>query len=314
MDPGGQDNNRARIPDPSGELCPDYASAVFAAIRQAMTANGAMSEEQATQVLRDGWQEHHNAQVQAWQAQSAEDRRLAQEEEQRRRDDEEARLAEERRVAAEEQKTLDKKKPKLATVDPLRRPPTQIRQRVAEYAREKLTKLAYVELDYFTARTRQLAESQAKSTTNETFTLVSGDAGLSLTPASSLKAIKGIRRDADLPYEDMLTAWPVFVQEITDLKTVWPPQLVQQYIHFFLHLIGHPDSQDPIGQLALMRYIEEVRTDWHEKIIAKNVSDETYNISTFEPQLYEQCKAEVQSTSVRLQIQRVRHAVIACET
>ncbi|KAH9838638.1 uncharacterized protein C8Q71DRAFT_832891 [Rhodofomes roseus] len=306
MDPLGQNGNRPRVLDPSGERCPDYELVAFAAIRQAMTANGNMNDEQAVQALRESWQTHHNAQIQAWQVQSLEDRRLAEEEEQRAREEEEALRAEEQRAAAEEQKTLDKKKPKLATVDPSRRPPTQLRQRVAEYAREKLMKLAYVELDYFTAKTRQLAESQAKSVVNKTYTLVSGDTGLSLTPASSLKAIKGVRRDADLPFEEMTTAWPVFIQEITDLPEIWPQPIVQQYLRFFLQIVGHQDSQDPIGQPALMRYMEEVRTDWHEKIIARNVSDQTYNIGVFEPKLYEQCKAEIQSTSARLQIQRVR--------
>ncbi|KAH9836925.1 uncharacterized protein C8Q71DRAFT_906996 [Rhodofomes roseus] len=307
MDPNGQ--NGIRVPDPTGERCPNYELAAFAVIRQAMTANGVMTDEQAVQALRDGWHVHHDAQMQAWQAQSVEDRRVAEEEEQRTREEEEARRAEEQRAAAEEQKTLDKKKLKLATVDPSRRPPTQLRQRVADYAREKLMKLAYVELDYFTAKTRQLAESQAKSVVNETYTLVSGDTGLSLTPASSLKAIKGVRRDADLPFEEMTTAWPVFIQEITDLPEIWPQAIVQQYLRFFLQIVGHQDSQDPIGQPALMRYMEEVRSDWHEKIIAKNVSDQTYNIGVFEPKLYEQCKADVQATSARLQIQRVRVVV-----
>ncbi|KAH9926230.1 uncharacterized protein B0H18DRAFT_1007080 [Fomitopsis serialis] len=313
MDPGNQQDIPVRVLDPTKEVCPNYALAPFAAIRQAMTAGGAMTEEQAVQTLRDGWQEHHAQHLQAWHDQCREDQRREDEEAQRRRNEDEARLAEVRREAAEEQKALDKKKPKLATVDPSRGPPTQLRQRVPDYAREKLAKLAFVELDYFTAHSRQVAETQTRSTLDEAYTIVRNDAGLSLASVSSQRAMKGIRRDASLPFREMVIAWPVFIQTITDLPA-WPRPLVKAYMDFFLEIVGHRDSQNEIGQEALMLYIEEVRMDWHEKIIAKNVTDATYDISEFAPKLYEECKAEIHSNRARALINQVCQSPLFADT
>ncbi|KZT73204.1 hypothetical protein DAEQUDRAFT_641203, partial [Daedalea quercina L-15889] len=263
--------------DPSNDVCPDYTSDDFANMRAAMAAGG-MTEERVLEVMRQSWRADHDRRLAAWNAQVQEDLQRAEEANQERREREEEQLAEARKVEEEEQRALEKKKPRLAKVVDGQAPPTQMCQHISEYAREKLAKYAMVELDYFTPKARQQAEAQARNSTLDAITVTQSDVGYTLTQGTAHKPLKGIRRDADLPYTEMLIAWPAFIIEIGNLPT-WDKKHVAQYGQFFLHIMGLEDCQDHIGQLAIMRYIEEIRLDWHESIIAKNVSDTAFDIS-----------------------------------
>ena len=214
--------------DPSGDVCPNYDSADYDAVRNAMTINGAMTAEQATAILRAGWQAGHDRELAAWQAHLQEALLNEAEEERRRREEEALAQDEDRRKKDDEQKALDKKKPKLAKVIEGAPPLANMRQRVSEFAREKLAKYAYVELDYFTAKARENAETQARASSSDLMVLTQSESGYSITQGSAQRPLKGIRRDVDLPFAEMLVAWPVFLKEIDKTQT-WEKAHVMQY-------------------------------------------------------------------------------------
>ena len=278
--------------DPTNDRCPDYGSADYDMVRTAMTANGAMTEEQASAALRAGWQAGHDREVAAWRARLEEAQLNEAEDERRRRDEEEAANEEERRKREEEQKALDKKKLKLAKVTVGTPPTDNMRQRVSDFAREKLAKYAYIELDYFSAKARESAEAQARASSSDLMILTQSEAGYSITQGSAQRPLKGIRRDADLPFADMLVAWPVFLKEIDKTRT-WEKAHVVQYYNLFTALSGHEDAQDPLGQRALMLYLDEIRNDWHDSIIAKSVDDTVFDISAWSDRRYDACKQRI---------------------
>ena len=74
--------------DPTNVPCPDFAGAAYAAVRQAMSANRQITNEQAAKQLMAAWNQTHaqdvetwNLQVQADIAEQEELTRLAEEEE-----------------------------------------------------------------------------------------------------------------------------------------------------------------------------------------------------------------------------------------
>lgn len=305
MDPLAPFPDPAPVRDPTGDVCPDYESADYEAVRNAMTANGAMTAEQAAAALRAGWQAGHDRDVVAWQARQEEVRQRDEEREQHRRDAEEEAQAEAQRARTEEQKALDKKKPRLATVVAGAAPPAAMRQRVSEFAREKLAKYAYVELDYFTAKARASAEAQARASSSELMVLTPSDSGYSITQGSAQRPLKDIRKDADLPFSEMTTAWPVFLKELSKLPT-WEKAHVDQYYDFFIAVNSHEDAQDALGQKALMLYLDEIRADWHDTIIAKRVEDTAFDISIWSQDRYDKCKRRVKDNTASSLLGEVR--------
>lgn len=103
--------------DPTNVPCPYFAGPAYAAVRQVMSNNGQITNEQATEQLTAAWNEMHaqdvnawNQQVQADMAEQEELTRLAEEEEARRQ-------AEDEREKEEERKEQEKKHPKINDFD-----------------------------------------------------------------------------------------------------------------------------------------------------------------------------------------------------
>ncbi|TFY55057.1 hypothetical protein EVJ58_g8487, partial [Rhodofomes roseus] len=280
-----------RIEDPTKEVCPDFASVAFAAIRLLLVQAG-KTQEEAERTLREGWEADHANRVNVWQAQVQADLAQAEAEQQRLRDAEHAQREEEQRAAEEERKAMDKKKPKLARIAEDMAPPDVLRDHVSEYARDKLAKFAFVELDYFTADVKREASTHTKSAFDDTFTIVQSDSGINLAPASAYKAQK-VRADANLPFAEFVLTWPSLVAELESIPA-WPKAYVDQYSFFFLSIVTHRDNQDPVAQQALMLYVDEVRHEWHNRLLAKSPDDVVFNISIFSESLYRRCVQKVE--------------------
>ncbi|TFY64624.1 hypothetical protein EVJ58_g2509 [Rhodofomes roseus] len=295
-----------RVQDPSGEVCPDYLGPAYAVIRQRMAANGEMTEAEVAQALKEGWQTEHEQRLEGWQLQVQADLAEAEAERGRQREEADAKLAEERRIREEEKQALEKKKPKLARMVPNMPPQNILQDRISEYAREKLAKLGYIEIDYFTAHSKEEATRHARTVADDAIMLVKGGDGdnFSFVPAATGKTQK-VRADADLPFGEFVLAWPSFLAELNTLP-LWPREWRDQYAAFFLAIASHKDSQDPVGQGALMLYVDRVRREWHRRAIAKDVDDTVFDIGVFSKETYDECRTRVGNKRQKEAIDNVR--------
>ncbi|EPT04065.1 hypothetical protein FOMPIDRAFT_87541 [Fomitopsis schrenkii] len=295
MDAAQPAPNPERVQDPSSEICPDFSGPAYAAIRQRMVERAGMTEEEVTQALKDGWQAEHDQKVQRWEVQQQNALAAAEGARQRLQAEEDAQRAEEQRVLDEEKKALEKKKPKLARMVPNKRPAGLLHDRVSEYAREKLGKFGFIELDYFTAGAKKEATRYAKAVADDAVMLMrgEGESTINLVPAASGRAQK-VRADKDLPFTEFLLAWQGFLAELETLP-FWPELWIKQYAAFFFAIASHKDNQDPIGQAALMLYVDLVRHEWHRQAIAKSADDTVFDIGEFAPAEYDECRRVVQN-------------------
>ncbi|TFY58125.1 hypothetical protein EVJ58_g6607 [Rhodofomes roseus] len=262
-----------RVQDPSGEVCPDYLGPAYAAIRQRMAANGGMTEAEVAQALKEGWQTEHEQRLEGWQLQVQADFAEAEAERGRQREEADAKLAEERRVREEEKQALEKKKPKLARMVPNMPPQNILQDRISDFAREKLAKLGYIEIDYFTAHSKEEATRHARTVADDAIMLVKGGRRRQLQFRPG-----GHGQDAEA--------------ELNTLP-LWPREWRDQYAAFFLAIASHKDSQDPVGQGALMLYVDRVRREWHRRAIAKDVDDTVFDIGVFSKETYDECRTRV---------------------
>ncbi|KAH9931464.1 uncharacterized protein B0H18DRAFT_1116270 [Fomitopsis serialis] len=305
------DENRPRVADPSGEVCPNYAGPAYAPFRQMLVERG-MTVEDATQALKDGWQAEYNQRLEAWQTQVQADIAAAEAQHQRMQEEAARNLAAEQQVREEERRAMDKKKPKLARIISSQPPPDTIRDRISEYARDKLAKLGYVELDYFTAKAKSEASTYSKTVADDAMLMMRGEGSnlYNFVPAAAGRAQK-VRADADLPFAEFLLTWQGFLAELETLP-LWPREHIDQYQDFLVAIVGHVDNQEAVGQAALMLYVDSVRHEWHRKVLAKDMDDTLFNISKFNHNLYNSCRRTVESKRHREAVEsvRIRHAAV----
>lgn len=103
------------LQDPTNVPCPDFAGAGHAAVRQVLSNNGQVTNDQAIQQLTTAWNQTHELEVEAWNQQvqteleeHQEQARLVAEEETRRQE-------EDRRLKDEERKSKRRNGPKSTT-------------------------------------------------------------------------------------------------------------------------------------------------------------------------------------------------------
>ncbi|KAH9911515.1 uncharacterized protein B0H18DRAFT_1128618 [Fomitopsis serialis] len=291
------DENRPRVADPSGEVCPNYAGPAYAPFRQMLVERG-MTVEDATQALKDGWQAEYNQRLEAWQTQVQADIAAAEAQHQRMQEEAARNLAAEQQVREEERRAMDKKKPKLARIISSQPPPDTIRDRISEYARDKLAKLGYVELDYFTAKAKSEASTYSKTVADDAMLMMRGEGSnlYNFVPQPQAE-----RRKSAQTQTYQLETLPL-----------WPREHIDQYQDFLVAIVGHVDNQEAVGQAALMLYVDSVRHEWHRKVLAKDMDDTLFNISKFNHNLYNSCRRTVESKRHREAVEsvRIRHAAV----
>ena len=74
---------------------------------------------------------------------------------------------------------------------------------------------------------------------------------------------------------------------------MWEKAHIVQYYNLFTTLSGHEDTQDPLGQHTLMLYLDKIRNDWHDSIIAKSIDNTVFDISTWSDRRYDTCKQHI---------------------
>jgi hypothetical protein len=175
------------IHNPHLEVMPDHAGPHYGVLRDTLTQNG-MTVEQAVQALNNSWIQNHEARVQAWEHQVAND--AAVEEAQRQQQLQEAQeqavqlAAEQERERAE----MEKKKPKMKDFDDTTTVGSYIAPRPAQYALKRIEDFEYVELWYLTPEGCADATQHQCTQNDDTFGLTKLDDMVALKSVSSLKA------------------------------------------------------------------------------------------------------------------------------
>ena len=253
------------VTDPAQEICPPYGDQQWEIVRQ-MIINGhqgalPLTPEEAAQHLKDAWTRDRDIRAIAWNAQVEQDQ--AEQEEQGRiaREEQDARRAQLEREAEEQRRETEKKKPKFSDFDQNRHIPSFIKPRPAQYALNKISALEYVELDYFSLQGCNEATASSLSTNQDAFSLVQVDGAFTIRP-NTQRASRNIRRDEDLPWEEMVQAKNMMLEYIADSKA-WSNRHAEALAGFFCALELHPRTLQPNGKQVLLRYQAKARREWY---------------------------------------------------
>ncbi|KIJ99291.1 hypothetical protein K443DRAFT_680023 [Laccaria amethystina LaAM-08-1] len=162
--------------DPTNVPCPDFAGAAYTAVRQIMSNNGQINNEQAVEQLMTAWNQTHVQEVEAWNQQvqadleeQQEQLRLAQEDEMRRQEEEFQK--------EDERKEQENKKPKINDFDEAKM--------VADHVMPPEV------------------QDTSKAQSDDTYGLTKVNDLVALKPVTSFKASQNIILDADLTWRQM---------------------------------------------------------------------------------------------------------------
>ena len=174
--------------DPTNVPCPDFAGAAYTAIRQIMSNNGQINNEQAIQQLMTAWNQMHAQEVEAWNQQvqtdleaQQEQIRLVQEDETRRQEEDECQKEDERREQ-------EKRKPKINDFDEGKMVADHVMPCPLQFAIGKLKSFNFVELWYFTDEGCAEAQDTSKAQSDDVYGLTKIDNLIVLKPVASFKA------------------------------------------------------------------------------------------------------------------------------
>lgn len=272
------------ILDPNQEICPPYGEQQWELVRQ-MIINGhqgpqPLTPEEAAQHLEDAWTRDRDIRAIAWNAQLEQDQAELEEQDRIARQEQEAQRAQREREAEEQRKEAEKKKPKFNDFDPNRQIPDFIKPRPAQYALNKISALEYVKLDYFSLRGCNEAITNSGSIAEQdAFSLTQVDGAFTIRP-STQRASRNIRRDEDLPWEEMVQAKNMMLEFIADSKA-WPERHAEALAGFFCTLELHPRTLQPNGKQVLLRYQAKARREWYLAL----QRNEGFNIETIGEEL-----------------------------
>lgn len=250
--------------DPTDITCPDFAGAAYAAVRQIMTDNGQVNNEQAVQQLTAAWNITHEQELEAWRqrvqvdaAEQEEVARLAREEEDRLQ-------AEEERLKEEERREQEKKRPKMNDFDEGRIISDHVLPRPSQFAIGKLKSFNFVELWYFTDEGCSEAQDSSRTQPDDAYGLTKVDDLVALKPVTSFKASRNVVSDADLTWRQLNMGKNTMIRYMEICG--WPQKHIQSFAHFYFNLELDPMRSRPNGEKILIMYHAKARRQWHEDI------------------------------------------------
>ena len=173
--------------DPNLAEKPDFTSAAYDAVCQALATAEQITREAVATRLADAWDVDNNAKIAAWEQQLREDQEAEAEANLAQEAADLLALEERRKEEEAEKKEKEKKKPKLkglAMNKPVR-DTTQLRP--SRFAIHKLEERDYVELHYFTLEGCTEAAKQDRTIAQDAFTFTKADDSLLLKPMASHK-------------------------------------------------------------------------------------------------------------------------------
>ena len=241
--------------DPHLELIPDHAGPHYDILRNALTQNG-MTVDQAVQALNDSWTQNHNARVQAWDQQVANDAQALLNQ---------APLNQDQAPQPEEERAeVEKKKLKMKDFDDAVAVGNYIAPRPAQYALRRLEDFDYVELWYFTPEGCADATQLQTTQHNNAFGLTRVDDLVTLKSIASVKASKNVIPDTDLSFRQISMAKNALIPLMT--KYQWTEKAINAFAQLFTQLELHPYRQRDFGEWALIIYQARVRREWHDQL------------------------------------------------
>ncbi|KAF8871264.1 hypothetical protein BD779DRAFT_1680518 [Infundibulicybe gibba] len=250
--------------DPMLEEAPNHAGPEYQEDRATLTAAG-LTEEDATQFLRNTWARDVCQWHDVWAARVANKQR-AQEELTRQEREAEERPVEEAAAAAEaERREAEKKSVKAGDFDEDRMVQGFNKPKPLPYAMDRLTKKEYVELWYFTREGCQEAKRNKFTSHKDALGLV-GEAGEQVQFRSivSMRASKNAQPDNLLSWDQIDLASKVLLQCME--KTGWPLKHTNTLSKFFIELGFVQAGQPAEFDCAVIEYQYLVCFEWHEAL------------------------------------------------
>ena len=249
--------------DPHLEVVPDHAGPHYDVLRNALTQNG-MTVDQAVQALNHSWNLGHEARVQAWDQQEAQDAAALEAQRLQQQQEAEAQAAQQLLEREAEKAEAEKKRPRMKDFDKAATVGSFIAPRPAQYALRRIEDFEYVELWYLTPEGCADATQRQLTQNDDTFGLTKVNDVVALKSVSSLKASKNVLPDAELTFRQMSMAKNTFIPLMT--KYQWPEKAVNAFAQLFTKLELHPYRQREFGERALVTYQARVRREWHDQL------------------------------------------------
>ena len=240
-----------------------------------------LTTDAATLQMKEAWTRENERKVAAWNTQLEQDQAEQAEQDRQAREEEEVQRVRLEREAEEECRDAEKKKPKLNPFDLNCFTDRWIEARPASYALEKINKLEYVELDYFTLKgCKEAVADTSKSISHDTMAFAQVGDTIAIRPLSALRPSKNIRNDKDLSWEEMLDAKNTMLQFMAKSGN-WPVAHAESLTAFFVNLEIHPRKQQVNGKKALIVYQSQVRREWFNTL----KRNDSFNIEPIQNEL-----------------------------
>ena len=254
--------------DPNLAEKPDFASAAYDAVCQALAAAEQITREAVAARLADAWDADNNAKIAAWEQQVREDQEAEAEAMLTQELADRHTLEEHRKEEEAERKEKEKKKPKLKNLA-MNKPVRDTTQLCpSRFAMHKLKERDYVELHYFTLEGCTEAAKHDRTIAQDAFTFTKADDSLLLKPMASHKPSNKVTPDKDLTWRQMSIAKTTLLHHMG--RTRWPDQYIMALTEFYLNLESHPMQLQTDGNTVLLHYQAQVRHEWHEALWSTN--------------------------------------------
>ena len=227
--------------DPTNVPCPDFAGAAYTAVRQIMSKNGKINNEQAVKQLMTAWNQTHTEKVKAWNQQVQADLEVQQEQIRLAQEDEMRCQEEEEHIKEDERREQGKRKPKVNDFDKAKRVADHVMPRPLQFTIGKLKSFNFIELWYFTDKGCAEAQDMSKAQSDDTYSLTKVDNLVALKPVASFKALRNVVLDADLTWRQMNISKNTLLWYMDQCN--WPQKHVQSFTHFYFNIKIEPMQQ-----------------------------------------------------------------------
>ncbi|TFK17246.1 hypothetical protein FA15DRAFT_736174 [Coprinopsis marcescibilis] len=213
--------------------------------------------EQVTDHFREAWRQEHQGDLDVWDAQMADDKRVMREHTLQQQEEEEKNLEERQRFEQEreevEARAQEEKKPKLKPIVANRAVSTTPLPQPSQYTTNKVESFEYIKLYYFTLEGHAEALVSDRAVSNAPM-ITRVDNQMIFAPMATMRASKKM----SIGKGGLITQMQIAKQ---------PAEHIQSLGAFFLKLEGSKlRHMGPIGDIALLTYQAEVQQKWHNAL------------------------------------------------
>lgn len=135
---------------------------------------------------------------------------------------------------------------------------------------------------------------QERSHTSDTFGLTHIDNVVAFQPISSLKPSKNIRRDEELPWDEIVLAKNMLI-DIMSKSEVWPREHTMLLAAFYVMLETHPMREREHGNRIMATYASRVCREWFD--LLKKPGAKVFRLEIINEELLQAIADEVKDTA-----------------